>query len=222
MSDTDRRIIAALSPFVEARRVARMATVLGQRTKRVQVVFENLHDPHNGAAGLRSVEALGVQIVHVIESYSPFEVNADISMGCEKWVTLRRYPTTLRCVEELRRAGMRIIAADLTPGARPIEAIDWQGPVAIVFGNEHRGVSSPMRRAVDASFFLPICGFTQSFNLSVSCAMTLHYLRSQDRFRGDLGEDEREALLAAWLYRDVKGAHEVLRRAGLEAPAIDE
>ena len=148
MTRESERIIEALTPFVEPRRIARMATVLSQRTGRIHVVFENLHDPQNGAAGLRSAEALGLHRVHVVESYSPFGFHEEVSCGAEKWMQIERYPTTARCVDALRKAGLRIIAADLTPSARPLESLALEGPVAVVFGNEHRGVSSQMRRAV--------------------------------------------------------------------------
>ena len=207
------RIVEVLRPFVKDNRMERLSRVVGSRRAGLHLVLENVHDPHNAAAVLRTAEGLGVQHVHIIESVNEFQVQTPpgrgsggaqkgVAMGCSRWLSIRRYGSSLECVEALRAQGVSVFASDCPPSesdsaeailaagggkvggefrhalrtqcpARPLGdlPISTGEVVALVFGNERRGVSSVLLEAADATFYLPMAGFTQSFNISVAAAI---------------------------------------------------
>lgn len=254
-------IAGTLAPFMKEERVVRMREVLDRRRRGVHLVLENVADPFNCAAVMRTAEGLGVQHVHVIESVSEFTLPAaeasvasrgfnsrtvaqtaagSVAMGASRWLTLSKYRRSIDCYEALREAGCRIVASDCPPAtedegqesgasfqtikqhefdAKPIDALSFEAgkPVALVFGNERRGVSRQFVERADDAFYLPMGGFTQSFNISVACAMALYAAIASGAFaEGTLTEAERDKLLALWLLRDVKAARPILRQAGIE------
>ena len=273
-----RRVVTALSPFMKAKRVIRLQEALRRRRSRLHVVLENVADPHNSAAVLRSAEACGIQHVHVVESVCEFQLPAaaarsasagnighDHEDGASRWLTLHKYRSTRECAEALARQGLQVFASDCPtadpeaeeaggghehepadPLARkalakarivgegngwnqakrtavsalPIDDLDFGASTAgtaLVFGNERRGVSRLMLERSCRSFYLPMSGLTQSFNISVAVVMSLYSAIASGAFpEGDLSRDEQEELLGRWLLRDVKAARSLLMDAGIE------
>lgn len=209
------QVIATLAPFVTDARAQRIDDILAARLDSLAIVLENLHDPHNGAAAIRSVEAFGLTGIDVVETTEPFRSAPAVTIGCEKWIEVRRHATMAACADALRERGFTLYAT--VPGAaRSIEDVDVSAPLAIVFGNEHEGLSSAAVRLCDAEVSLPMYGFTQSFNLSVSVALAVQRLSRRRREHlgrdGDLHGQERARLRAEWYVQSVKAAAQILER----------
>jgi tRNA (guanosine-2'-O-)-methyltransferase len=189
------------------RRIARLRAAIEHRQPDLHVVLENVHDPHNVSAVLRTCDAVGVGTVHLVYSYEKFpKIGRTSSASAYKWTNLRRYGAIEECYTELRAAGCRIYATDLTERAEELYAIDLASPVALVFGNEHRGVSEAASRLADGNLRIPMVGLIQSLNISVACAVTMYEAMRQRMVAGRydtpaLAPDVIEATLAEWAGR---------------------
>jgi len=185
--------------FLVPERRERIDEVVAGRTRSLTVVMEAFCDPQNVNAVLRTCEALGIQEIHVVEGrMKPYDRNKKISQNADKWVDLRRWGSTGECLAHLRAEGFSIYATHLGDGSRRLEELSFGGKVALVFGNEHRGVSEEARRLSDATYAIPMRGFVQSLNVSVAAAISLAKAverREAERGRhGDLGEEEASLL----------------------------
>jgi tRNA (guanosine-2'-O-)-methyltransferase len=202
-----------LRPHLTGRRRARIEQVLSQRLARLTVVVENLHDPHNGAAAIRSAEAVGLQDFHAVEQREAFRVAGGVTLHCEQWVTLHRHPDTATAYRRLRKQGFRIWAA--APGApASLDEIPVSEPLALVFGNERDGLTEAAVAGADGTFTIPMHGFTGSFNLSVSVALAVHATARRVRETlgspGDLSPPRLERLRALWYCLSVRAAGLIL------------
>ncbi len=208
-------IVAALAPQTSDERAARIEAVLDARLCSMTVVVENLYDPHNGAACIRSVEAVGLTALHAIEGTQPFDYSRKVTIGCDKWVDVHRHPTFGACAAVLRGQGMKLYAA--VPGAdQSLHDLDMAEPAALVFGNEHDGLTDEAIAGCDGTFSIPMSGFTESLNLSVSVAVTVHTLAARRRRqigkRGDLSDQERARLRARWYALGIRGLEGIVAR----------
>ncbi|HEU4383148.1 MAG TPA: RNA methyltransferase [Anaeromyxobacteraceae bacterium] len=190
---------AAAAGFLAPERRARIDEVVAGRTRTLTVVLEAFCDPQNVNAVLRTCEAVGVQEVHVVEGpMKAYDRNKKISQNADKWLEVRRWRSTAECLAHLESRGFRIYATHLGEGAVPLRALSFADPVALVFGNESRGVSEEALRGPSARFAIPMRGFVQSLNVSVAVAVALFQAverREAERGRhGDLSEDEARAL----------------------------
>lgn len=200
-------ILAALEPLLTAERRARIDAVIGARSTAVTAVLDGLVDPHNVSAVLRSADAFGVQHVHVIQGTDPFLATTRIAQGADRWVDVIRHATSAACVRELRARGHRIFVASMEGAVAP-EALAHEPRVAIVFGNEHSGVSQELRDLADGTYAIPMCGFVQSLNVSVAAAITLF---SAMRGRpGDLDPEAALSLRARYVWKSVPQAEAIL------------
>ena len=208
-------VIAALRPTLGAERADRLDAVAAARLGGVAIVLEDLHDPHNGGAALRSCEAMGVLTVHVIQRRERFRTSAKVTQGCDKWLQVCEHASTADCVRGLRGRGFRLYAA--VPGAaRPLEALDPLVPAAFLIGNEHFGLSAEARALCDEEFAIPLYGFSESVNLSVATALVVYTHTTRRRAAlgraGDLDEASLTELRARYYARDVRGAGAIVRR----------
>ncbi len=216
----DEQVIAWLEPFVSPERQRRIADVLARRLASVAVVLENVYDPHNGAACLRSTEAFGLQAVHVVPGPSGFPVAQKVTQGADRWLDVTRHGSIEACYAALHTAGFRVAAA--LPGAPlALETLPVDAPLALVFGNEHEGLSAAAQAGADLAFQIPHLGFVQSLNLSVACAVSVHTTAARRRAHlgapGDLGAAHRRSLQARWYRQSVEAASEILARRLAEA-----
>jgi len=218
-------VIRAISPFLSEGRKRRIEQVVRRRLMSVTVVLENLYDPHNGAAVLRTCEALGLLHVHVIEGSEPFSFSRKVSKSAHKWLNVYRHSSSESCLQYLRSSGF-ICWAAVPPAAdmerrlparremkSPLAPLDSAAkhPLALVFGNEHAGLSDKALSLSDQRFAIPLPGFTESLNLSVAVGIALeqavgrrrHYLGQA----GDLAPDPLHRLRAA--YYALSTAHAV-------------
>jgi len=196
-------VVRVLSPLVTEARLARMNEVIASRTRSLVPVLEDLADPHNGAAVMRSADAFGCHEVHVIEDRHEFAVSHRVTRGTHRWLELRKHPSTASCLTALRDRGYEVFVAAMD-GALTPEQLAEVPKAAIVFGNEHKGVSDEVRDAASGTYSIPMVGFVESLNVSVASAITL-YVASRGR-HGDLTEDDREAIRARYLLSQVKDA----------------
>ncbi|MBI3991936.1 MAG: RNA methyltransferase [Candidatus Lambdaproteobacteria bacterium] len=223
------QIIARLEPLVTERRAARMQQVLATRSDHVAFVFEHMVDPHNLSAVLRTLEALSFQDAWLIGPAERVQLARRVTQGSEQWLTVHAREDTAECFADLRARGYRVVASHVAPGrSRPLNALDAGRRLALVFGNEHAGVSAEGVAQADDLFHIPMLGFVESFNLSVAAAICAHHLRGEmerrraadacpERFA--LCARRRRELYAAWLCHSVRNAERVLAEAGLALPA---
>jgi tRNA (guanosine-2'-O-)-methyltransferase len=185
--------------FLVPERKARVDEVVANRTRTLTVVMEAFCDPQNVNAVVRTCEAYGIQELHVVEGpMKPFDRNKKISQNADKWVDVRRWSSTRECLAHLREEGFAIYVTHLDGGARPLGELSFAGKVALVFGNESRGVSAEALALADLSYAIPMHGFVQSLNVSVAAAVSIAKAverREVERGRhGDLSQAEAAAL----------------------------
>lgn len=206
-------VIAALSPHLGDERRAKIDRVAAARLGGLVVVLEHLHDPHNGAAALRSCEAAGVREVRIVGA--SFRASERVTQGCDKWLDLGRDDSIDACAAALKARGFRLYAA--VPGAAlSLHQLDPLQPAAFVMGNEHEGLTAAARAVCDVEFAIPMHGFSQSVNLSVATALCVHTHAERRRRAlgrdGDLDDAALLALRADYYRRDLRGADAIIAR----------
>lgn len=210
-------VVAALSPLVLPRRLARMQAVIGQRTHTIVPVLEGLVDPHNTSAVLRSCDAFGLQQVHLVEHDQKQRAAQTVSKGAERWLSISKHNDSDSCFQRLRDSGYEVwvAAMEAKHTARDLCAVP---KVAVVFGNEHRGPSATAREHATGFFAVPMRGFVESLNVSVAAAITFSTLR--EGRPGSLDPEAQQHLLAQFLWRTVKAPEKAVARH-LEAGSGD-
>jgi tRNA (guanosine-2'-O-)-methyltransferase len=157
------------------RRTAKVRDVLSKRQPDLTVVMENIHDPHNVSAVLRSCDAVGVMQVQLLYNLEKFpKIGKKSSSSANKWLTWNKFKTVDECYEALRAEGFAIYATHLSGAPISLYDVDLTQKVALVFGNEHRGVSEEAAAKADGNFMIPMVGMIQSLNISVACAVSLY------------------------------------------------
>lgn len=206
-------IIATLSPFLSEARASRIAEVVRHRIGGVVPVLEGLYDRGNASAVLRSAEGLGYQQVHIIDSCQNFKEANRVTQGAEKWLEVTLWDNTRDCLAALKSQGYRLLVTHMD-GARDLGEISFSTPTAMVFGNEKEGVSPAAIAQADERVMLPMCGFSQSFNISVAAALCLYHAREERRRAlggtGDLSPEAQRQLLANYYMNAVQHAEAIL------------
>jgi tRNA (guanosine-2'-O-)-methyltransferase len=209
----DKEIVKFLTNFVTPERLVLFNKVLSQRTNYLTVVLEDIYQTQNASAVVRSADCFGIQNVHVIENKNVFQVNPDVVRGASNWVTVTRHNgsemNTPEALRKLREAGYRIVVANPHQHDVSLEDFDLaKGKAAIVFGCERPGLSEWAKSEADEFMKIPMVGFTESLNVSVSVAVTLHHLthklRQNSNINWQLTEDEKQKLLLDWLRVSIK------------------
>ncbi|WP_373047873.1 TrmH family RNA methyltransferase [Vulgatibacter sp.] len=191
-------------------RLARIERVVAGRTRSLTVVLEEVHDPHNHSAVLRTAECFGVQDVHVVEGpRSPFHTAKLVARGADKWVDVHRSRDVVATIRRLQGEGFRVLASRLDGASTPLHDLPHGEKLALVFGNESVGVSPEAIAACDGSFVVPMFGFTQSLNISVAVAvslswLTLHRAREKGGLPGDLPAAEARELEERFSFQAVR------------------
>jgi tRNA (guanosine-2'-O-)-methyltransferase len=194
-------------------RAGRIDSVLDARLVSVTALLEDVYMPQNMGACIRTMEALGIQDVHIIEGPEPCVPNAKITQGCHKWVDIHHHAGPADAVGHLRSLGFATYVA--TPNAPcALDELDYSKPIALCFGNERDGISTELIELADGAFRIPMAGFTRSFNLSVSLGICLHTATSRRRAvlgrEGDMDESTRAALKKRWVQLGVKDSERIL------------
>jgi tRNA (guanosine-2'-O-)-methyltransferase len=168
------------------KRTNKIFSALSKRQPDLTVVIENIHDPHNVSAMLRSADAVGIYEVQLVYTKEKFpKIGKKSSSSANKWVERRKFDSIRSCYDSLRREGFAIYATRLDGAARNLYSVDLTAKTALVFGNEHAGVSEEAASLADATIMIPMTGMIQSLNVSVACAVTLY-----EALRQRLGEEK--------------------------------
>ncbi len=202
-------------------RYNQMLKVLGERTKYIVPVLENINQAQNANAVIRTCECLGFQQLCVIENNHEFVVHRDICMGSTKWIDIERFNqkdnNTIEAITTLKNRGYRIVATTPHEHGQMLDDFDIsKGKCAIMFGTEKHGLSKEAIEMSDEFITIPMCGFTESFNISVSCALTLFNL--QQKMKKDsninyhLSEEEHYEILFDWMKKSIRESGKILDR----------
>lgn len=199
ISDNKRRLFDRLAPL---------------RTRHLAVALEDVYQSHNAAAVLRSCDCFGVQDVHVVEANNPFNPAGDVAVGSSKWVDYYSYPDTPSAYARLRSLGYRIVATTPHNDDTLINDLDISSPTVLVFGTELTGLSPQAIDLADAYVKIPMFGFTESFNISVSAALSLFALtsrlRSSTHIHWQLSDQEILDLKLHWCTQAIRDGEQVL------------
>ncbi|MEQ8906833.1 RNA methyltransferase [Ekhidna sp.] len=214
------QVIDILEQFVSENKQTHIERVLNQRTRHVTLVFEDIDKPHNVSAVLRTAECMGIQDLHFIKNKNDYKVNPIISQGAAKWVTLHHHnraeDNVSECYQSLRENGYQIYATSLHEKSQSIEDIDPSIKTAIVFGTEADGITQEAGKKADGFVHIPMSGFTESFNLSVSAAICLTVLKSKLNRWPPLTDQEMLVLRSEWYRKIVRESDIILRSKGVE------
>lgn len=211
---SDKELIDYFKTFVTEQRFNKMEKILSLRTRYLTIVLENIYQPHNASAVLRSCDGFGIQDVHIIENSNSYRVNPGVSLGTSQWLSIHNYrnekENSKTAIENLKKNGYRIVAT--TPHREDHNLEDFslpKGKIALFFGTEMHGLSNTVLENADEFMKIPMYGFVESFNISVSCALSLHSLSHRLRnsdIDWTLNPKEKEEVLLEWMRKSVKNA----------------
>lgn len=186
-------------------RTAKLTSVLLHRQSTLTVVMENVHDPHNISAVMRTCDAVGIQDIYILNTKIPRhkKFGSKSSSSAAKWITIHQFTNAEECFEALRKNYEHIYATHLASGAINLYEIDFTKSVALVFGNEHDGVSEEILKLVDGNFIIPQLGIIQSLNISVACAVSIYEAFRQKTIAGhydvpSLSQQRMSELMKEW------------------------
>jgi tRNA (guanosine-2'-O-)-methyltransferase len=207
------QLYSFLSGFISENKKNKFEEIILQRTRHITVVLEDIFQPHNASAVLRTCDCFGIQDVHIIENNNIYEVNPDVALGSSKWLSLYKYPpaenNTRNCLQQLKDAGYHLIATsphkkDHTPEDLPLDQ-----KIALVFGTELEGLTSDVIEMADGFVKIPMYGFTESLNISVSAALLVRTITERlrnSKIPWQLSETESLDIRIAWAKNVVKKA----------------
>ncbi|MEZ4738087.1 MAG: RNA methyltransferase [Flavobacteriales bacterium] len=210
---TDQELYTQLSAFISPNKQTLFDRIAPLRTRHVTVVLEDIFQSQNASAVVRTCDLVGIQDMHVIEQRNPYQLNKDVTLGSSKWVDIHRYRSKednmMDCIRTLRSKGYRIIATSPRRETNTPETIDIDRPMAFCFGTELTGLSDDLLNSADEHVRIPMVGFTESFNISVSVAILLYTvmqrLRSSD-VDWRLSADELSELKLNWARKMIHNA----------------
>ena len=216
----DKGLIEYLSSVITEKRFLQIQDVLHNRTRYLTVVLEDIFQSQNASAVLRTCDCFGIQDVHIIENKNEYNINPDVVQGASKWLSLNYYNerenNTLEVIKKLKADGYRIVAT--TPHTNDVNLEEFDisaGKTALIFGTELTGISETVTENADEFLKIPMNGFTESFNISVSAAIILHHLvykLNESDVDWKLSPEETEDMLLNWLRITVKKSQLVEKR----------
>jgi tRNA (guanosine-2'-O-)-methyltransferase len=220
LTTNDRLLVQHFSQYISDHKKEFITKVLSQRTRHVTIVLEDIYQSQNASATIRTSECMGLQDVHIIENNSKYEVNTRVLKGSNKWMNLVRHRSmninnTEVCFQQLKKQDYYIFTASPSSDGVSIYDLDvLNNKIAIVFGNELRGASDYALQHCDGKVTIPMYGFTESLNISVSVAICLNVLVTKmhnAEWLYGLSEDEKEELTLQW-YRKVVRKSELIEK----------
>lgn len=209
----DKQLIEYLKEFVNGDRLQLLYRNLENRTRYLSIVVEDVYQAQNASAVVRSADCLGIQDIHIIENKNNFKVDREIAMGASKWTNVVYYNggenNSLDAIRHLKSEGYRIVAT--SPHINDVSLDDFdlhKGKAALVFGTELKGISETVKNEADEFLKIPMYGFTESFNISVSAAIVMHHLtwkmKKETGIDWKLSDKERDMVLLHWLRKTIK------------------
>lgn len=215
----EEELLKALYQIITPEKIEKFDRIASERTRHITVAVENLFQEHNASAVIRSCDCFGIQDVHIIEKNNRFNVNRDIALGASQWINHTHYtdllfPTT-KCIEKLKESGYKIVATTPHTNAYSINDLPISEPIALFFGTEHTGLSEKALELSDYQVKIPMVGFTESFNISVSAAITINTLRTRLEEENDnswkLNQKEQTRLKIEWCKNIIKNPEKVIK-----------
>jgi len=211
----DLNLLNYLEGYLTENRLQRFKKVLPQRTKHFTVATEDVYQLHNTSAVIRSCDVFGVQEVNVIEEINSKRIDREIAMGAQKWVDLNRYSNVKSCIKDLKEKGYQIVAT--TPHTNDCELIDFDitKKSCFFFGRETEGLSDYAMAHADCFLKIPMVGFTESLNISVSAAIILQHVTSKLRkstIEWQLTEEDMLEKRFDWIKKTIKNYDEIVER----------
>lgn len=204
------KLITYLTEFISPRRKERFDEVMKHRTNHLQIVVEDLYQAHNASAVLRSCDCFGVQYVHFIENKNSMKVSSEIALGAESWVSIKKHNgsenNTRACLQKLKDEGFRIVATTPHKNEVTIDQLLVDKKIALVFGTEIDGITKDVEDMADEFVKIPMYGFTESFNISVSAALCMYELTTRIRKtvpNYHLSEQEKTDIYLDWLMNSI-------------------
>lgn len=217
----DKALFTYLEEFVTPVRRQKFKDILNKRTKHFTVVLEDVYQMHNTSAVIRSCDVFGVQQAHAIEVQHKNVLDKEIAMGAQKWVDLKYHSNTETCIGALKEQGYQIIATTPHNDSCLVEDFDVTKKSALFFGSERDGVSENVMKQADGFVKIPMVGFTESLNISVSAAIILQSVTSKLRnstIDWELTEEEKEFQQLIWMQKSIKSIDKILERYYQENP----
>lgn len=210
----DLQLLEYLESFLTERRLALFKRVLSQRTNYFTVATEDVYQLHNTSAVIRSCDVFGIQNLHVVEEVNSKRIDREIAMGAQKWVDVNRYTSTKDCITSLRKKGYRVVATSPHRGEM-LQDFDISQPAVFFFGKENDGLSEEVLKEADDFLQIPMVGFTESLNISVSAAIILQEVTTKLRKSNmpwQLLEEERLEKRLDWAKKTIKNSSEIIER----------
>src|SRR5690606_26615450 len=196
-----------LETYLTEQRKDRFKQVLSERTRHFTVVTEDVYQLHNTSAVIRTCDVFGIQDLHVVEEKVSKRIDKEIAMGAQKWVSLKRYNSINDCIKNLKNSGYQIIATTPHNNSTLLHDFDVSQKSAFFFGKESEGLSDTVMNAADGFLKIPMYGFTESLNISVSVAIILQSVVSkmkQSKINWQLSEEEKFDIEMQWLKKTIK------------------
>jgi tRNA (guanosine-2'-O-)-methyltransferase len=212
-------LLKELHEFLNPTRIQRFEEVLANRTRHFTVAVENIFQSHNASAVLRTCDCFGLQDLHVIANENKYNLSKDVAMGAEKWVDLHSYyqkeNNTQDCIDALRKQGYQIVAT--TPHSNDVMLPDFDvnQKSAFFFGTEISGLSDLVLEQADSFVRIPMYGFTESYNISVSAALVLHDVVTRlkkSKVNWMLSEGELQDKRIDWAVKSLKSGPQILKQ----------
>lgn len=219
----DLELLKYLETYLTESRKQRFKEVLSERTRHFTVVTEDVYQLHNASAVMRTCDVFGIQDLHVVEERVSKRIDKEIAMGAQKWVTFNRYNSTKDCISKLRENGYQIIATTPHNDSTMLHEFDVTKKSAFFFGKENDGLSDTVMNAADGFLKIPMYGFTESLNISVSAAIILQSVVSrvkQSDVKWQLSDEEIPEIEMAWAKKTIKASEEIIERYHLENSKI--
>jgi tRNA (guanosine-2'-O-)-methyltransferase len=208
------QLLNYLLEFVSDNKKQKFAEILQHRTRHLTLVLEDIFQPHNASAVLRTCDCFGIQDVHIIEQKNRYIVNPDIALGASKWLSIHTYSDTPSTFKALRAKGYRIVATSPHKDDCLINELPLEEKTALVFGTELEGLSEYSLANADAFVKIPMYGFTESFNISVSAAISLYQLSERlrsSKINFHLSQNELIDIKLGWAKSTVKMAEPLIK-----------
>lgn len=211
--------INQLSSFLTKKRINRIEEVLSKRLKNISILLEDIHQGHNVSAVLRTCDNFGIQNVYIIEDSNKITLSKNISLGSEKWVTLNIKKNTVKkrdYIKKLKKDGFKIISTvpPLNNRSISLEKLKITKKMIVCFGNEEKGLSKDILEESDYLISIPMEGFNESFNISVSCAITMNHILNEAKKRNKitrLNKKEIANLRYDWYLKSIKNSKKVIK-----------
>lgn len=215
----DTELLTYLQGFLTERRISLFQKILQERTRHFTIATEDVYQLHNTSAVMRSCDVFGIQDLHIIEEIGRKKIDKEIAMGAQKWVSLHRYSSVKESMKSLKEKGYRIVATTPHKESTFLHDFDINKKAAFFFGKESEGLSDFVLEEADSYLKIPMYGFTESLNISVSAAIIMQYVITklkQSNVDWQLTNTEKQEITLEWTKKTIKNVDEIVERYYLE------